>query len=137
MAILKKGTKLYSIWHLKCPFCQEGEFFISHPYNVRRAGDTYEKCPVCQRKYSIEPGFYYGAMYVSYGITVAVAVSIWVAILVLAPEMELHWQVGLIASVIVLGAPWFYALSKIIWANMFFDYKGPHVAEEQPGQAEG
>lgn len=132
-----KGTKLYSILNFKCPYCHEGQFFKAHPYNLRRAGDLLERCPVCQRKYSIEPGFYYGAMYVSYAMTVAVAVSIWMAILVLAPDMSLDRQVGLIATVIVLGAPLFYALSKITWANMFFDYKGPQAAEEQPGQAEG
>lgn len=129
-----KESKLYSILNFKCPFCHEGQFFLAHPYNLRRAGDLLEKCPECHRKYSIEPGFYYGAMYVSYAITVALAVSIWVAILVLAPDMALHWQVGLIATVIVLGAPLFYALSKIIWANMFFDYKGPTVAAKDSGR---
>jgi len=125
MAIPKKGTKLYSILHLKCPYCQEGDFFVAHPYNLRRAGDTYEKCPICQGKFSIEPGFYFGAMYVSYGITVAVAISMWVAIAVLAPNMALPWQIGLIGMAILLGGPWYYALSKIIWANMFFNYQGP------------
>ena len=132
-----KGTKLYSILNFKCPFCHEGQFFQAHPYNLRRAGDLLERCPACQRKYSIEPGFYFGAMYVSYAITVALAVSMWVAILVLAPDMELHWQVAMIGSVILIGAPIFYALSKIIWANMFFDYQGPAAAREEPGQSEG
>lgn len=132
-----KGSKLYSILNFKCPYCHEGQFFLAHPYNLRRAGDLLERCPACQRKYSLEPGFYFGAMYVSYAITVAVAVSIWVAILVLAPGMALHWQVGLIGVVLILGAPMFYALSKIMWANMFFGYKGPAAASEEPGQAKG
>ncbi|MEO5583812.1 MAG: DUF983 domain-containing protein [Flavobacteriales bacterium] len=132
-----KGSKLYSIINFTCPFCHEGQFFLAHPYNLRRAGDLLERCPACQRKYSIEPGFYFGAMYVSYAITVAVAVSIWVAILVLSPDMDLHWQVALIGTVIFLGAPFFYALSKIMWANMFFDYKGPGAARQEPRQAEG
>ena len=50
--------------------------------------------------------------------------------------MALHWQVGMIGAVIELGGPWFYAASKIIWANMFFDYQGPPteppVVEKQP-----
>lgn len=120
-----KGTKLYSIIKFKCPYCHEGQFFLAHPYNLRRAGDLLDKCPICQRRYTIEPGFYFGAMYVSYAMTVAVAVSIWVAIMVLAPDMALHWQVAIIIGVIVLGGPMFYAVSKIVWANMFFDYKGP------------
>ena len=132
-----KVTKLYSILNFKCPFCHEGQFFVAHPYNLRRAGDLLERCPACQRKYSIEPGFYFGAMYVSYAITVAVAVSIWVAIQVLAPDRALHWQIGLIGMVLFLGAPLFYALSKITWANMFFEYKGPGVVKEKPGRSEG
>ena len=131
-----KGTKLYSILNFKCPYCHEGQFFLAHPYNLRRAGDLLEKCPVCHRRYTIEPGFYYGAMYVSYAMTVAVAVSMWVAILVLAPDMALDWQVGLIGSVMLLGAPLFYALSKITWANMFFEYKGPYVPEQEPEKAD-
>ncbi|MBL7963394.1 MAG: DUF983 domain-containing protein [Flavobacteriales bacterium] len=119
-----KGTKLYSIVHSKCPFCHEGQFFVSHPYDLAHAGDLLAACPVCQEKYSREPGFYYGAMYVSYAIGVAVCVSLWVAFLVLAPATPLGWQVGAIAGVMVLAAPWFYALSKILWANMFFSYKG-------------
>ncbi|MBK8582320.1 MAG: DUF983 domain-containing protein [Flavobacteriales bacterium] len=132
-----KGTKLYSILNFKCPYCHEGQFFVAHPYNLRRAGDLLDKCPKCQRRYTIEPGFYYGAMYVSYAMTVAVAVSIWVAILVLNPEMDLDWQVGLIGAVMVLGAPLFYALSKITWANMFLEYKGPSSGTEEQRQPEG
>ena len=132
-----KGSKLYSILNFKCPYCHEGQFFLAHPYNLKRAGDLLERCPECQRKYSLEPGFYIGAMYVSYAITVAVAVSVWVAILVLAPEMALHWQVGLIVTALVVGTPFYYALSKIMWANMFFEYKGPAAARDEPGQTEG
>jgi hypothetical protein len=32
----------------------------------------------------------------------------------------------------VVGTPLFYALSKIIWANMFFSYQGP-PPEDGPG----
>jgi hypothetical protein len=130
--MLEKGTKSYSILHLKCPYCQEGDFFVSHPYDLRRAGDTYERCQLCHRKFSIEPGFYYGAMYVSYGMGVAVAVGIWVAFLVVAPETPSFWQVFTIAVVMLGTGPLLYALSKIIWANMFFDYQGPPPVSEEP-----
>ena len=63
-----KDSKLYSILHFKCPFCHEGDFFLSHPYDLKHAGDLHEACPVCHRKYEKEPGFYYGAMFISYAI---------------------------------------------------------------------
>lgn len=119
-----KDTQLYSVVTFTCPYCHEGEFFVSHPYDLSRAGDLHECCPRCGRKYSIEPGFYYGAMYVAYAIGVATCVSMWVAITVLRPAMGVLGQILTISGVMILGTPLFYALSKIIWANMFLPYKG-------------
>ena len=120
--MIARGSKLYSIIHLKCPVCHEGEFFQAHPYNLNRVGDLYTNCPVCGVKYEKEVGFYTGAMYVSYAIGVAVCVSVWVALMVLLPELGIITQIVAIASVMLFGAPLFYALSKIIWANFFFHY---------------
>ena len=67
-----KGSKFYSIFRFKCPHCHEGDFFkSSNPYNLRSMSEANETCPNCGRKILIEPGFYYGAMYVSYALGVA------------------------------------------------------------------
>ena len=39
-------------------------------------------CSSCGLKYKIEPSFFYGAMYVSYGLTVAIGVAAFVIIIV-------------------------------------------------------
>ncbi len=117
-----KGTKLYSVLHLKCPVCHEGDFFLAHPYNLGKVGELHERCSVCGTKYEKEIGFYTGAMYVSYAIGVAVSVSMWVAMLVLLPELGIITQIVTISLVMVIGSPLFYALSKIIWSNLFFNY---------------
>lgn len=116
------ATKLYSILNLKCPVCHEGEFFQAHPYNLSKVGDLHQQCPVCGVKYEKEIGFYTGALYVSYAIGVAVSVSTWVALLVLVPDLGIITQILTIIFVMLFGAPMFYALSKIIWANFFFHY---------------
>lgn len=121
--MIKQGTKLYSILKLKCPHCQEGDFFQAHPYNLSKAGDIHEKCPVCGEKNSKEPGFYYGAMYVSYGLGVALFVAVWVLITLFISEPSYILYTTAIVVSLVLLAPILYALSKIIWANMFFHFK--------------
>ena len=113
-----KGSKLYSIFKMKCPRCQEGDFFTSHPYNLKKAGDTYKECPKCGLKYSKEPGFYYGAMYVSYALGVALFVTLWVSFNLFFPDTRAGFQVTIVALLALLTAPYFYALSKIIWANL-------------------
>ncbi len=127
-----KETRLYSILSLTCPHCHEGRFFVSHPYDLSRAGDLHARCGRCGRTYSKEPGFYYGAMYVAYGIGVAVCVTTWVVMEVLWPKATMLQQILTISGVMVVGTPLFYALSKIIWANMFFSYQGP-PPEDGPG----
>jgi Protein of unknown function (DUF983) len=120
-----KDTMLYSILGLKCPYCHEGDFFLSHPYDLKHTGDTHDSCPKCKGRFTIEPGFYYGAMYVSYAIGVAAMVTVWVATAVLFPDMSPTALVISILTTLILGSPLFYALSKIIWANLFFKYKRP------------
>lgn len=120
-----KGSKLYSILKLKCPHCHEGEFFVErNPYVLTRIGDTLEKCPVCLRRYEPEPGFFYGAMYVSYGLGVALFITIYVATAVLYPQAEMWLYIALIFAGLLLLGPVLYVLSKIIYANLFFHYKG-------------
>jgi uncharacterized protein (DUF983 family) len=121
--MINKGSKLYSVLFFKCPACHEGEFFISHPYNLSKAGDIYKSCSVCLTKFSKEPGFYYGAMYVSYAIAVALSISIYVLFSIFNFNFSVEFFL-LIYSVFILSiSPLIYALSKIIWANIFIKFR--------------
>lgn len=121
--MIKKGTKLYSIYHMKCPRCQEGDFFVAHPYNLKKAGDIHQKCPSCGLKYAKEPGFYYGAMYVSYALGVALFVTLWVSFNLFFESMDVFVQLVIISASFLVFAPYMYALSKIIWANLFIKFE--------------
>ncbi|MDC3252846.1 DUF983 domain-containing protein [Crocinitomicaceae bacterium] len=123
MKLFGKGSKLYSILKMKCPQCQEGEFFVSKPYDLKRAGDLYRNCSKCGLKYSKEPGFYYGAMYVSYALGVALFVTLWVSFNLFFDDFNIWAQIGIISFASVFLAPYFYALSKIIWAHLFISVK--------------
>lgn len=120
-----KGRKIYSILNFKCPHCHEGPFFISRPYDLWNMGKLHKECPVCHRKYSKEPGFYYGGMYVSYGLSVALSLVAYGALWLFARELGFAWHFALTVVVLLLATPYMYALSKIIWANLFFSYQGP------------
>src|SRR5690606_23809868 len=122
--MLKKGSKLYSILRFKCPQCQEGNFLQTHPYSITKAGKNHSSCPECGCNFSPEPGFYYGAMYVSYAIGVAMFVAVFVLIYLLFPNAPAWLYVSVLIAIMVILGPFLYSLSKIIWANMFIAYKG-------------
>lgn len=131
MKLFGKGSKMYSIFKMKCPQCQEGEFFVSQPYDLKHAGEIHEHCSHCGLKYSKEPGFYYGAMYVSYALGVALFVTLWVSMNLFFNVESTSVQLGVIITISLLATPYLYALSKIIWANFFIRYDEHSAANKQ------
>jgi len=120
--MFKKGSKLYSILFLKCPRCQKGAFFEANPYKLSNFNKVKERCPKCELKYSIEPSFYTGSMYVSYGVGIAVAVAVYVLTVLFELNLNIKELFFLIVFTLVLAMPWIAAVSKSIWANLFFKY---------------
>jgi uncharacterized protein (DUF983 family) len=116
-----KGNKLYSIFASRCPKCHEGDLFVNkNPFNLNKAFDMVEKCPVCGQKSEPEPGFYYGAMYVSYA--VAVAIGCFVGVPMLFFGASAMATVIAIAAALVIFSPITLRISRMIWINFFVDY---------------
>jgi len=57
---------------LRCPRCHTGPWFKYGMYNLAHFTDMPEKCPVCNQHYEPEPGFYWGAMYISFAFSVPI-----------------------------------------------------------------
>ena len=77
--MIRKGTKLYSVLKGKCPQCHEGEFFkYNLTINPEKVTKLHDDCPKCDLKYMMEPSFFFGAMYVNYGLSVALFVAIFI-----------------------------------------------------------
>lgn len=131
MSIFSKGTKLYSIFNFKCPRCQEGEVFAEkNPYKIGSLFKMHDTCPHCGFRFEIEPSFFYGAMYVSYGYSVALFVATYI-IMNLIYEPEITDIIITLAIVVVVLAPLVLRLSRITWLNLFVKYdperRGPSL----------
>lgn len=123
MNILPKGSKLYSIFKYKCPRCHQGEVFKSKSsYNIPKMFELHEHCSHCGLRYQFEPGFFYGAMYVSYSLTVAIAVATYV-IMQLFFEATIGQVVAALTAALILSSPLVLRLSRITWMNMFIKYE--------------
>lgn len=78
-------------------------------------------CEVCGQKYEPEPGFYYGAMFVSYILTG------WFFIVVgLTLTFGLGWSVTMtlvtLAIITVLMHNLIYRISRSVWIHLFVRY---------------
>lgn len=120
--MLAEGSKLYSIPLLKCPRCHKRDFLEANPYKLSNFNKVKERCPKCDLKYSMEPSFYTGSMYVSYNVGIAVAVATYVLTVLFGLNLKISTLLIVIIVVLVLAMPWIAAVSKSIWANIFFKF---------------
>ncbi len=125
--MLGKGFKLYSILRMKCPQCHEGSFFKGqHPYQFNTMGVLHKNCKKCNVKFELETGFYQGSYYISYGLGVALFIAVWLLIMLFKENYSPGLLLFSFLGALLLLFPLLYALSKIIWANLFFRYKKPN-----------
>ena len=121
--MLKKGSKIYSILRGKCPRCHEGNFFkYTFTMNIFKVNKIEKKCSQCDLKYMIEPAFYFGALYVSYGITVAICIATFITSKIIF-DLALLSSFIAVFIVLILCIPVNLRLSRILWINMFINYK--------------
>jgi uncharacterized protein (DUF983 family) len=78
MRIVTKLSTIGDILRQRCPRCRMGSIF--HYSIFRGFPKMHERCPVCDLKFEREPGYFLGAMYVSYALGL-VTVTIFAALL--------------------------------------------------------
>ena len=120
--MLKKGSKLNSILTGTCPKCQNESMYqdknLLHLGNVLKMN---EKCSHCGLKYQIEPSFFYGAMYVSYGLNVGTGIAAFIiSYLIFGSSLKVAF-IAIIASIILLF-PLILRWSRNIYINMIVSY---------------
>jgi len=87
-------------------------------------------CSHCGLKYMMEPSFFYGAMYVTYALTVAISIITFI-ISTLMFNLNLIESFIPIVVVLILTAPFSLRLSRIIWINIFVHFDKKFTKNEQ------
>jgi uncharacterized protein (DUF983 family) len=105
-----------AIFHQLCPHCRVGKIFPRSIYTG--LPPMHEHCPVCGLKFEREPGYFLGAMYISYMIGVPI-----LALLCLLLWRLTNWSLGhIIIGACVLFLPFALPvtlLSRVLW--IYFD----------------
>ena len=116
---------MYSVLYNKCPRCHIGRFWASNnPFKnmFSRYEEICKTCDNCCLFYELETGFWYGSMYVSYAISVAVMVLFWTLTNFFYPQINIYNEILIIIIAILLVSPLNYHISRLIWINFFVKY---------------
>lgn len=121
MSVINKGSKGYSILHLKCPKCHEGNLFsVSNAWNPAKMLEMPDRCPVCKQDFIIEPGFYTGALWVSFPIVIVIGLILLSPLLIYPDSFNTVLIIG--GIIMFLLQPIIMRWGRAIWINIFVHY---------------
>ena len=116
-----KDSKLYSVIHQTCPRCHQGKMFASSTY-CSQFMKMNKNCPHCGFVFIQEPSYYFGAMYFSYAIQLAVFVMVYFILrYTIDPDSNAYIVWTIISVVLIL--PLNYRISRVMWINLFVSYQ--------------
>lgn len=126
MTTAAKSATLGDIFHQRCPRCRTGRIFV---YSIFRGFPKMcARCSVCDLKFQREEGYFLGAMYISFGLALAIialiAALLW-AITDWWITKDVIWAVVLFLPL----APTISLFARVLWIylDQAFDPEPPGV----------
>lgn len=120
--MVTKGLKISSILNGSCPRCQkESMYSDKNLLHLSKLLKMNENCSHCNLKYQIEPSFFYGAMYVSYGLNVIIMAVVFL-ICFFGFDAEFTTIFFIMILTLIVLTPLILRLSRNIYINLFIDF---------------
>ena len=112
-------SKLRAILGARCPKCRQGYMFEFPLSQLRKFSQMHEHCPVCKLRFEVEPGFYIGAMYVSYVMSLMIFFVVSALIYILFNNPDFYYYLIGIPLVVLILLPVMYRYSRVLFLHLF------------------
>ena len=101
--------RLTAVAKQRCPRCLQGPVFAT-------LFRMHDQCPVCGLRFEREPGYFTGAMYLSYGLAVLATAPVWLTMAWLGRSLG---EVLLVLGPLLLGgSPWLFRYARLLWLHL-------------------
>ena len=125
---MAKRSKISAVWHHKCPRCRVGDLFETSSFSFSKPFEMYPGCNKCGQTYYPEPGFYYGAMFMSYIITSFFSLGV-VGFAMLVLDWSVEAAFGLLIGILAICYVWFFRTARSAWINITVKYDPDAIAK--------
>jgi uncharacterized protein (DUF983 family) len=112
-------SKLSSIFRMTCPRCRQGEMF--HKLEVLHPLKMHKQCSVCGQRFEPEPGFYYGAMFISYIFIGFFSLGL-VGLCVFYFHLSVEYSFLILFAFLAIMFLWNLRFSRSIWIHLVVKY---------------
>jgi uncharacterized protein (DUF983 family) len=96
----------------RCPRCRQGRIF-------KGRFEMNELCPVCRLRFEREQGYFFGAMYVSYALSIPILCLIIFIGHLLLPDWRIEFVIGVSVLPYLFLVPAVFRYSRVVW--IYFD----------------
>jgi len=117
-----------SILQMKCPRCRKGNLFETTTFSFQKSFDMPKRCNKCNQNYEPEPGFYYGAMFISYTISGFFCLGT-LGLLILGFDFSIGGAFAILLLILAILFVWFYRISRSLWIHTIIRFN-EQIAKE-------
>ncbi len=122
MSTISKPSVASAIFGLKCATCRRGKMFKTPTFSFSKPFEMNSRCPKCNANLEPEPGFYYGAMFISYAITVWPMLG-FMALFRWGLGWSLFGAFGVTLLITAILFVYIFRVSRSMYLNMMVKYK--------------
>ena len=114
-----KKTRSSAIFNGKCPRCRDGNMFKTAVFTFNNFTKMNQRCPNCNLNFEVEPGFFFGALYISYIFSVGIFAVVTIILFVFFDDPESRVYIGAVIFLSIILYPFNYRFSRIIYLHLF------------------
>ena len=111
---------IQSILNHKCPRCRQGDLF-NKPFVFKKPVDMPTSCAKCGQLFEPEPGFYYGAMFVSYIFSGFFFLGL-AGLGIMVFDLSVNMTFLYILAIAALSYFWILRTSRSVWIHIMIKF---------------
>lgn len=112
---------IQSIFRYKCPRCRQGDMY-KKPFNIKKALEMNEKCEHCGLKFEAEPGYFFGAMFISY-IWTGFACLFIIGLCLLVLKLSVTASFAILITTIIVSYFFILRISRSMYIHLDVKYQ--------------
>ena len=113
-------SRISSIFKMTCPRCRQSKLFET-PMQVSKPLAMNKQCAVCGQKFEPEPGFYFGAMFISYIFLAFFSLGL-TGLLVFYFHLSVDLSFLILLTTLAIMFIWNLRFSRSIWIHLVVKY---------------